>query len=130
MHHIPNVSYALEECYRCLNTNGIVLLREPITSMGDWRNPRNGLTKRERGIPLQIFDRITKKAGFKVVRRSLCDFPPLHKVASGLGIDTYNTSLTVADAIFSRAFSWNIRYHRTRLYEKFAPASVFFVLTK
>ncbi len=35
MHHIPNVSYVTSECYRCLNGDGIMLLREPITSMGD-----------------------------------------------------------------------------------------------
>lgn len=49
MHHIPNVSYVMGECFRCLNSSGIMLLREPITSMGDWRKARTGLTKAGEG---------------------------------------------------------------------------------
>lgn len=131
MHHIPNVSFVLSECRRCLTDNGIMLLREPITSMGDWRKPRIGLTKRERGIPLQILDRIIEDCGFKVVRRSLCNFPLLPKIANRFGIAPYNsTVITMADSLCSKTFSWNIRYHRTRLAEKLAPASAYFVLTK
>lgn len=131
MHHIPNVSHVLNECYRCLNKNGVMLLREPITSMGDWRRPRAGLTKRERGIPLHLLDRIIKDAGFVVMRRSLCIYPPLPKMANKLGISTYNNViLTIADALISRAFSWNIKYHRTKFFEKLAPASAYYVLTK
>ncbi len=63
MHHIPNVSHVMSECYRCLNKGGIMLLREPIASMGDWRKLRTGLTKRERGIPLQILNEIIRNVG-------------------------------------------------------------------
>ena len=42
MHHIPNVSYVLGECYRCLENEGYYLLREPIVSMGDWTKTRGG----------------------------------------------------------------------------------------
>lgn len=131
MHHIPNVGHVLAECYRCLSKNGIMLLREPITSMGDWRKARNGLTKRERGIPLQILDHILENVGFTIVRRSLCNFPVLPKIGNKIGIKTYNNKiLTMADALLSQAFAWNIRYHRTRFFEKLAPASVYYVLTK
>ena len=47
LHHIPNVSHVMREAYRCLSPGGYMLLREPIVSMGDWRQPRKGLTKRE-----------------------------------------------------------------------------------
>ena len=131
MHHIPNVTHVLNECYRCLNKNGIMLLREPITSMGDWRKPRIGLTKHERGIPLQLLDRIIEHAGFAKARRSLCDYPLLPRIASTFGIAAYNSViLTVADALLSQAFSSNIKYHRTKFFEKLAPASVYYVLTK
>jgi SAM-dependent methyltransferase len=131
MHHIPNVSHALNECYRCLSKKGIMLLREPITSMGDWRRPRTGLTKRERGIPLRLLDQIIGNAGFTVIRRSLYNFPLLQKVASKFGIASYNSSmLTMADAFVSQAFPWKLKYHRTALFDRLGPAAVYYVLTK
>jgi len=131
LHHIPNVSHVVSECYRCLRKNGLMLLREPILSMGDWRKPRTGLTKRERGIPAEILDEIVRRAGFTVRRRSLCNFPLIPRLAEKLGLSAYNnTVLTSMDALLSRAFSWNVKYHRTRPYEKLAPSSVFYVLEK
>ncbi|MBM3453659.1 MAG: class I SAM-dependent methyltransferase [Bacteroidetes bacterium] len=58
LHHIPNVSYVMSELIRVLKPNGMLLIREPIVSMGDWRMPRKGLTKNERGIPLSYFEKI------------------------------------------------------------------------
>ena len=131
MHHIPNVSYVMNECYRCLRHSGIMLLREPIVSMGDWRKPRPGLTKRERGIPLSILDSIILSLGFKINRRSFCIFPPLLTIANKLGIAAYNSSaITLADALLSQAFSWNIKYHRTHWRDRFVPMSVYYVLEK
>lgn len=131
MHHIPNVSHVMNECSRCLNNGGIMLLREPITSMGDWRRPRNGLTKRERGIPIDILDEIIKKSGFKIRRRAFCVFPVIPKLVNSLHIAAYNNSiLTNADAFLSWLFSWNTKYHRTKLREKFAPSSVYYILEK
>jgi SAM-dependent methyltransferase len=131
MHHIPNVSHVMGECYRCLHSGGIMLLREPIISMGDWSKPRTGLTKRERGIPLKILDNIVLNTGFKIKHRSLCIFPIIPKLSSKIGIAAYNSSiLTIADALFSKAFSWNIKYHRIKFYEKLAPAAAFYVLEK
>ena len=71
LHHIPNVTYVLSELYRCLNRGGYVLLREPINSMGNWRQKRAGLTKRERGIPYSYFEKILPDLGFKQIKRSL-----------------------------------------------------------
>jgi len=131
MHHIPNVSHVMSECYRCLNKGGIMLLREPIVSMGDWRKSRPGLTKRERGIPLEILNNIIRNVGFKINHKSLCIFPIIPKIANKVGIAAYNNStLTIADAVFSQMFAWNAKYHRTKLYEKFAPSSAYYVLEK
>ncbi|QQS55456.1 MAG: class I SAM-dependent methyltransferase [Candidatus Competibacteraceae bacterium] len=66
MHHIPNVSKVIKECSRCLVKDGVMLLREPISSMGDWRYPRPGLIKRERGIPLKLLTSILTNAGFLI----------------------------------------------------------------
>jgi SAM-dependent methyltransferase len=131
MHHIPNVSHVINECYRVLSKNGIMLLREPITSMGDWREPRYGLTKRERGIPLAILDDILSKAGFEVLNRAVCNFPVIPKISNKFNFPAYNNHfLTAIDGWLSRLFLWNSKYHRSGLIDRFAPASVFYVLTK
>jgi len=49
LHHIPRVTHTLAEIHRILQSGGLALIREPITSMGDWRMPRLGLTRCERG---------------------------------------------------------------------------------
>jgi SAM-dependent methyltransferase len=131
MHHIPNVSYVMSECYRCLDTNGIMLFREPIISMGDWRKPRRGLTKRERGIPIDILDNIVTSVGFSIKNRSMCNHPLIPKIANKLGLVAYNNySLTIADAFISQLFPYKMKYHRTKMYEKFSPAAVYYVLEK
>jgi SAM-dependent methyltransferase len=131
LHHIPNVSHVLKECNRCLSKGGMMLLREPITSMGDWRKSRAGLTKRERGIPLHILDQIINKAGFTTMNRRLCNFPVVPKIANKIGVAAYNNiALTVADSLLSQTFSWNVKYHRTNFFKKLAPASAYYVLTK
>jgi SAM-dependent methyltransferase len=131
MHHIPNVSYVMGECYRCLNIGGIMLLREPIVSMGDWRVPRHGLTKRERGLPVNILNDIIEQNGFKIIHKSYCMFPLTSKLAHMISIAPFNDFIfTRIDAILSSLFSWNITYHRTKFYQKLAPASVFCVLEK
>ena len=131
LHHVPNVSHVVNECYRCLAEDGIMLIREPIVSMGDWAHPRAGLTKRERGIPLDIFNQIVNDAGFTVKKQSLCFFPPLSKICGMLGISTYNNVLiTRLDSLMCDLFKWNLRYHATRTAHKFRPSSIFYVLSK
>jgi len=48
LHHVPNVSTVMKEFHRTLRPNGFLLIREPEVSMGDWRKPRKGGTKREK----------------------------------------------------------------------------------
>lgn len=131
MHHIPNVSHVMRDMYRCLSIGGILLIREPIVSMGDWRKPRPGCTLSERGIPIRIFDKIIGEAGFKVKRRALCDFRLVPILAGKVGIDAYNSKFAVKiDSLISSFFPWKTKYHRTTILEKLAPASVAYVLEK
>ena len=131
LHHIPNVTHVLNECYRCLTKDGIMLLREPIISMGDWSHPRTGLTKRERGIPLDIFSSIIKEAGFTITEQTLCVFPVIPKICNKLGVSAYNNALiTKTDAFMCKLFKWNLRYHATNPMHKLRPASVYYVLSK
>lgn len=132
LHHIPNVTHVVRELHRCLRPGGHALIREPVVSMGDWRQPRPGLTKRERGIPYPLFLKIVRDAGFDIVRESLCVFPLLPRVVQALGKpDPYNSALLVTlDRLLCMAFAWNLRYHARSPFQKLRPSSAYFVLTK
>lgn len=131
LHHIPNVSKVVGEIHRCLVPGSYVLIREPIVSMGDWRLPRHGLTKRERGIPLGLFRRIARRAGFQVVRERLCMCPLISRLQPLMRERVYNSEWAVKlDGILCRLLAWNLHYHATHAYQKVSPSSVFFVLRK
>jgi len=128
-HHIPNVRAVMQEVRRCVAPGGIVLVREPIRSMGDWTKTRPGLTKRERGIPLRILIEIATGAGFVVRSRSLCLFPPMMAVCSRLRILPYNNAaLTRLDAMLCSFFRWNDRYHPGAIRRRSSPAAAYLVL--
>lgn len=131
LHHIPNVSHVVRECYRSLAPGGTMLLREPIVSMGDWRKPRVGLTQHERGIPPALLDEMLVNSGFSIENRHWCMFPPVAVLANKLGISPFsNSGMTQLDALASKLMSWNLTYHRTKFFSKFAPSSAFYVLRK
>ena len=130
-HHIPNISHVFKEANRVLSKGGVMCIREPIVSMGDWTKPRRGLTKNERGIPYKLFKDIALKSGFKIKEETLCDFPPLTKFFSKVGITVFNNKVaTYVDLFFSKLFSWNINYHPKTIKDKFRPASLSLVLEK
>lgn len=131
LHHIPNVSHVISECYRCLKPGASMLLREPIVSMGDWRQPRQGLTKHERGIPPQVMNQILTDSGFQIRSKHLCMFPPVALLSARIGVSPYNNKwVTRIDALASQLMSWNLTYHRTTFFTKLAPSSAFYVLQK
>jgi SAM-dependent methyltransferase len=132
LHHIPNAGHVLAEMARVLRPGGIFLMREPILTMGDWRRPRRGLTQNERGFPLAWLDRRIAILGFRVVRRRLCMFPLTKRLGRVLGSGPVynNKAMTFADSLLSRAFAWNLHYHRDTVFKKVAPGSVFYVLEK
>ena len=131
LHHIPNVSYVISEFYRILSPGGLLLLREPTTSMGDWRKPRKGVTKNERGIPRAILDDFIDKQGFRVLARTECVFPPLVRIAKLFSLKIFNSAIMIViDSLLCRLFSFNYSYHRTSFLKKFAPASIFYSLLK
>lgn len=131
LHHIPNVSFVLSELARVLTPGGHMVVREPIVSMGDWRQPRRGLTKRERGIPLNILKSIVRASGLRLIRKSLCAFPVTPRLFRSIRPDPYNSRFaTRVDAFLSNAFAWNINYHPTNFLQRLRPTSAFLVLTK
>ena len=131
LHHIPNISFIVSEFARVLMPGGVVLVREPITTMGDWRNRRRGLTLRERGIPQDLFLKIFKNSDLQLDRVADCYFPPWVRLCSKFGLFVFSNRIaTVIDALFSIAFRFNYSYHRGGTYSRFAPASLFVVASK
>lgn len=131
LHHVPNVSTVIREAARVMRSDGYLLIREPITSMGDWRQPRAGLTLNERGIPLSLFRRFIAAAGLQVVSERLTAFGPMGKVGRVLRLNTYNSPvMTRIDGWLCQAFAFNTRYHRETFLQKLGPVSVAYVLRK
>tara|TARA_Y100001968_G_scaffold269511_1_gene260344 strand:- start:1096 stop:1428 length:333 start_codon:yes stop_codon:yes gene_type:complete len=105
--------------------------REPIVTQGDWTQTRPGLTRNERGIPLELFKSIARGAGFRIQRSVLFDFAPYMRLMHNLGQPALRRPITARlDRLFSVLFSFNTKYHRTRLLEKFGPGSLAMTLIK
>jgi SAM-dependent methyltransferase len=134
LHHIPNVSTVLSELRRVLSPDGFLALRETITSMGDWRRPRGpGLTARERGIPIRLFDDMIRGAGLQVDRRGFCMHPATRVVVHALRIDpAFNSRLVVAfDSTVSGIDALRgVRYHSRTRVQKIRPTSVFYLIER
>jgi SAM-dependent methyltransferase len=131
LHHIPNVSKIVDEFYRVLKPGGYALVREPIISMGDWRRPRTGLTKRERGIPLPVLRDFVEQSGFKVVRERKCMFSLTSRLKYVVSGSVFNNAAVVAlDALLSVLPVWPKKYHARNALQKLRPTAVFYVLQK
>lgn len=131
LHHIPNVAKVMSEIYRCLKPGGHALIVEPTYSLGDWRYPRPGTTKRERGIPIRIFRDIISTARLKFVKETPCIFSLVGRAASLTGWALFNSRLVVElDRLISHLLAWNMVYHPTTFWQKIRPRAVFFVLAK
>jgi SAM-dependent methyltransferase len=131
LHHIPNVSDVVREVYRCLAPGGYALVREPTVSMGDWRKPRRGLTRRERGIPLKILRNIVQRSGFEIVRERQCVFPLIPRLRFIIKSPPYNNRIcATADWILSLLPIRSRCYHPKYLYQKLRPQAAYFALRK
>lgn len=131
LHHIPNVTTIVREMYRCLKPGGFALVREPIISMGDWRRPRRGLTRRERGIPLPILHRIIDEVGFRIQRERKCMFSLTSRLNYVLRSPVYNHPfLTYLDAMICRLPVWANRYHPTQMCHRLRPWAIFLILQR
>lgn len=131
LHHVPNVSKVLREVFRCLRPSGYVLIHEPTLSMGDWRKPRPGLTKRERGIPLRIFRQIVSSAGFQTVSETRCCSSLLYRFSDLSKLPVKNLMpLVVLDEILCRFLPRHPPYHPNEIVKKAIATSVFYCLTK
>lgn len=131
LHHIPNVSTLVAEMARVTRPRGYVLLREPTHSMGDWRFPRRGLTKRERGIPRELFTKLVRGAGLQIVKETPCMFSLTSRLDRFVPRGVWASPLlTRLDRWICALPIWPSRYHATRLWHRFRPTALALVLRK
>lgn len=134
LHHIPNVSFVMQEMVRVSKPGGLILIREPIKSLGDWRTSRRGLTKNERGIPVKVFKDIMAGLPVKILHKSYCFTTPsllqrLLKPLLNKPLFTYH-SYIMFDKYLSKALAFNINYHSKSIWQKCSPSNIFYVLEK
>jgi SAM-dependent methyltransferase len=130
LHHIPNVSILLSEFRRVLKPGGILLIREPIVSMGDWRFPRKYLTSRERGLPLPWFRTAIKKVHLQITKEIVCEFRLLQFLPNYYKYFTKSGLFIKLDRFLGRLFLWNYSYHPKNAFGKIRPMAVYYVLKK
>tara|TARA_R110002074_G_scaffold299444_1_gene470975 strand:- start:6523 stop:7422 length:900 start_codon:yes stop_codon:yes gene_type:complete len=132
LHHIPNVSCSLREMYRVLKPGGVLFLREPTVSMGDWRHPRSGLTNNERGIPLPALRNLATDLGFQILREVECIHPLVRHLAKACGLSRpfSNSTLTKIDVGVSKLVRFSTAYHPQNLIQKMRPQGVAMILVK
>lgn len=132
LHHIPNVSHVFCEMARVLCPGGTMVLREPISTMGDWRKPRRGLTANERGLPPGWLESKARSLGLRVIRSTFCCFPLTSRLARLFRMETiYNSdALVLIDSFTSWLMQWNLHYHRDSPLKKIAPIDKMHILGK
>jgi SAM-dependent methyltransferase len=131
LHHIANVGHLVAEMARVLRPGGVLLMREPIASMGDFRAPRPGLTRCERGIPAALMRGFIADAGLTLERLTWRSTPGLPELAMKLGIAPFNSrALVWLDEQVCRVTRFNDRYWRPALWHKLAPRTAAYTARK
>lgn len=131
LHHIPNVAHVLGEFARVLRSGGLLLLREPTTSMGgNWGMRRPGLTTHERGLPPSWLRGHLLARGFVIERATFAIFPPILKLWR-LGPAPYNSRiLTSLDRLLCRLLVPRWRYHAVNRWQKVRPTEIAILATR
>jgi SAM-dependent methyltransferase len=127
LHHVARVGRSLAEFKRILRPGGMALIREPISSMGDWSRPRPGSTKNERGIDPTWMVSTARAAGLHLERYRPAAFGPLIALHNRAGHLQPGPIATGADLFLSKLFSWNHRYYRERWWHRIAPGAAYYL---
>ena len=132
LHHIPNVSKVLAEIGRVTRQGGLLMVREPSSSMGDWRGPRSA-TPNERGISRALMIKFAEKAGFTLERQPtaiiLEPFNKMLKKTIGFQWVPFR-ALYIMDRLTSGLLSINDHYWRDSYARKIGPSSYFYLFRK
>lgn len=132
LHHIPNVSKVLSEISRVTRPGGLLLVREPCSSMGDWRFPRSA-TPNERGISRKLLVDMAVRAGLAAEREPI---PVLLEPINSLLKKTIGFRrvpfplLYWIDRTLSKLASLNDHYWRDSRLKKVGPSSYFYLFRK
>jgi len=133
LHHIPNVSHVVREVFRVLKAGGIFLVREPCSSMGDWRFPRSA-TPNERGISRNLLISIARKAGFELVggRPTPVLLSPLNGIFKRLHLQGFmgGAPFYWLDRLSSQLVALNDHYWRDTWWKRIGPSAYFYVFKK
>lgn len=131
LHHIPNVSAVIREVSRVTKPNGIFLVREPCSSMGDWRYPRSA-TPNERGISARLLGKIASDYDFQLERKTPILFEPINKLLKKtIGFQMIPFGILFAvDRFISSVVALNDHYWRDTFLKKIGPSGYFYVFRK
>ena len=124
-HHIANISFLFSEISRILKPGGIFILREPCSSMGDWRKERSA-TPNERGLSKEFILATLKKYGLsKIIDPIPIAFEPINKVFVKLKIIKFIPIpfIYYLDRFISKLLAFNNYYWRDTTIKKFGPSS-------
>lgn len=125
LHHIANVSEVLGEVARVLKRGGQFFVREPCSSMGDWRGPRSA-TPNERGISRHWMIRTAAEVGLSPHDRPIpVVFEPINKtLVRTIGYRLVPRQiLYVVDRLLSALVALNDHYWRDTTLKKIGPSS-------
>jgi hypothetical protein len=138
LHHIANVSTIIDQLSNQLKENGLLILREPCSSMGVWGIRHKNLsvaTPNERGISRFIISKAAKNANLSAFSESyplaIC-LDPLNIVIRRLNLYGIlpHSFIYVLDKFLSACLSINDHYWRDRWWKKFGPSTYHYVYKK
>jgi len=104
--------------------------------MGDWTKHRPGLTKRERGIPIEIFRKIIRSAGSEVINEQKNGNTITKRLIQPLYEKLFHTSvynsrtIVKIDAFLCRYADINRQYYPIKRYRGPKASGVCYVLRK
>ena len=128
-----NNFYGLEKEVKSLlikDKKEINIVREPISSMGNWDTIRVGTTPNERGLGIQYLNKIISQNKLTVKSKNYLLFAPFLRICNKLKFDLNSNIVVFMDYLLSKIFSFNIVYNRKSFFKKMAPSSIFFIFTK
>ena len=132
LHHIPNITHVFSEIERVTKPGGVILIREPASSMGDWRYERSA-TPNERGISKKFLLNLAKSHDLSVFEnpRPIL-FEPINKILlKKLRLGFLPMPLIYfLDTLISNLLSFNDFYWRDSFLKKFGPGSYFITFVK
>lgn len=130
LHHIPNVSYVLEEFWRVLKSGGIAIIREPICWMYSGGDRPADLSPNERGIPVEYFKNEFSRLDFKLLSIQMSYYKPLMSVLRKTKMLWRLPNLMYSLDRVAGKLPSSKKYYPDSFADKFAPSSAYYVIQK